>query len=555
MAIQNASVFTDGRSLVGEWDIRPSGVVYRNAGVDTLYQAAVQRGQATVLNNGALLQGTGPFFGRAAKSSFYVDDPDVRFNGKPLSELIAWGNPAEGQWDNLPMTPATYHRLRARVVERLSSCGDLYVNDGWSGRTARSRMGVRLISENAMGALFAHNIFLRLQHEELADFSPEWTILQAPSVKAEAADQTNSDAFIIVDLGGRVVVIGGTAYNGQIKKSMFCVQNFRLPLKGILTMHAGASEGEGGLSAVHAGLSGTGKTTLSNTGFPVADDQIVVDIHGDDPEAVISNMEGGQYAKTENLRQDKEPETYNAIGYGTTAENLWHDAAGDVDYNNGSITANGRVGYPLEFVPTAKASGCARAPSNITFLTADGFGVLPPVARLSIEGGKFHFAAGFTSKMPGTEKGITEPVPTFSAFFGKPFMPLKPIYYMDLLAELIQTHGTHVWLVNTGWLGPNTPDRGRVDILASKAIINAVRDNKIDLSDDNFWFDPVFKMHVPKVVPGVDPALLDPRNVWTDKAAYRSAANKLAAIFQKAAAKLPDMPADVLKAGPAPIEG
>ncbi|MCB9521899.1 MAG: phosphoenolpyruvate carboxykinase (ATP) [Myxococcales bacterium] len=552
MANMHARQFTDGRSLVGEWDIRPSGVVYRNAGIDTLYQAAVQRGQATVLANGALLQGTGPFYGRAAKSSFYVNDPDARFNGKGIDDLIAWGNPAEGQWDNLPMDPAVYRRLRARVVARLSEAGDLYVNDGWSGRTERSRMGVRLITESAVGAVFAHNIFLRLQPEELAGFKPEWTILQAPSVKAEPADKTHSEAFIIVDLAAQVVVIGGTKYNGQIKKSMFCVQNFRLPLKGILTMHAGASEGEGGLSAVHAGLSGTGKTTLSNTGFPVADDQIVVDTHSDDPEAVISNMEGGQYAKTENLKVEKEPETFNAILYGTTAENIWHDEQGVVDYDNTSITANGRVGYPLEFVPTAKASGLAKAPANITFLTADGYGVLPPVARLSVEGGKFHFAMGFTSKMPGTEKGITEPQPTFSAFFGKPFMPLKPVYYMDLLADLIKTHGTQVWLVNTGWLGPNEPGRGRVDILVSKAIINAVRDNKIDLSDDNFWFDPVFKLQVPKAVPGVDAKVLDPRNFWADADAYQAACNKLAGIFQTAAGKLPDMPADVLAAGPAP---
>jgi phosphoenolpyruvate carboxykinase (ATP) len=318
-------------------------------------------------------------------------------------------------------------------------------------------------------------------------------------------------------------------------------------------MHAGASEGETGNSAIHAGLSGTGKTTLSNTGFPVADDQIVIEIHSADTDAVISNMEGGQYAKTEKLLREKEPETYDAIKYGTTAENIAHDAAGQPNYADGSITANGRVGYPLDYVPTAKTSGTTRAPANITFLTADGFGVLPPVSRLTVEGGMFHFACGFTSKMPGTEKGINEPKPTFSSFFGKPFKPLKPAYYMDLLGDLIKVHGTQIWLVNTGWLGPNVADRKRVDILVSKAIINAVRDGQVDLSEDNYWFDPVFKVHVPKNVPGVDSKILDPRNAWNDQGAYAETANKLARIFHDKVEKMQGMPKDVLDAGPAPV--
>lgn len=545
-------VFIDGRSLVTEYDIRPSGVVHRNLEVCALYQIAVQRGQAAVMANGALLQDTTPYFGRAAKSSFYVNDPNARFHGKSMDELMAWGNPDEGEFDNLPIAPAVYQRLRARVVEHLSSTGDLYVCDGISARTPRTRLNIRVVTGRAPSALFARNIFLRPTVGELADFAPDWTILHAPEVEAEAADGTNGPAFIITDLAGKTTIIGGTKYHGQIKKSIFALQNFKLPLEGVLTMHAGASEGKTGLSAIHAGLSGTGKTTLSNTGHPVADDQIIVDIHSRDAEAVISNMEGGQYAKTENLRREKEPETYDAIQYGTTAENIFVGANGEPDYANTSITANGRVGYPLDYVPTAKATGMARAPSNITFLTADGFGVLPPVARLSVDGGKYHFAMGFTSKMPGTEKGITQPKPTFSAFFGKPFMPLKPVYYMDLLAELIATHGTEIWLVNTGWLGPNRPGRERVDILVSKAIINAVRDNRVNMDDSNFWYDERFKLHVPKTVPGVDKAVLDPRNAWQDQAAYAESANTLARIFQDAAAKM-ELPADVLAAGPAPL--
>ena len=548
MALSDGTLFTQDDDLVSCYGIDASATVHRNLSVDALYQAAVERNQADVLNNKALLQSTAPFFGRAAKSSFYVRDVDYRHNGKSLDDLIAWGNPEQGEYDNLPIASAIYARLHQRVVKHLSQDGDLYVFDGFSGRTDATRLNVRVVTSRAPSALFAHNIFVRASNDDLVGFAPGWTILHAPDVEAAPEDGTNTTAFIISDFASRTTIIGGTRYHGQIKKSIFAVQNFVLPLRGILTMHAGASEGTSGLSAIHAGLSGTGKTTLSNTGYPVADDQICIEI--DASTDVISNMEGGQYAKTEKLNPDKEPETWNAIVHGTTAENLYTNDEGVVDYDNTSITANGRVGYPLEAVDNAKPSATTGAPANITFLTADGFGVLPPVARLSTEGGMFHFACGFTSKMPGTEKGIHEPVPTFSSFFGKPFMPLKPIHYMSLLAQLIEKHDTTVWLINTGWLGPNHPGRERVDILVSKAIINAVRDNQIDESPDNFWYDPTFKMHVPRQVPGVSPEFLDPRNAWLDKDAYQATANKLATIFQEAIATLPDIPDDVLAAAP-----
>jgi len=556
MGAKKAALWSDARDLVRAYGIAPSGVVYRNLDVDALYQFSVQRGQAIVMTNGALLQDSTPNVGRAAKSSFYVNDPALRFEGKgkawSLEDLMAWGSPAEGRFDNLPIGADVYDRLKARVIAQLSSCGDVFVNDGWSGRTDASRLAVRVITEEAPAALFSKNIFLRATEDELVGFPKGWTILHAPSVHADPADGTNGGTFIITHLGEQTTIIGGTRYFGQIKKAIFAVQNFRLPLKGILTMHAGSSEGKTGASAIHAVLSGTGKTTLSNTGNPVADDQIVLEIDRTD-DRCISNMEGGQYAKTDQLRADKEPETWYAIGYGTVSENVWVNEKGEPDYDNTSITANGRVGYPLEFVDTGKPSGCAKAPGNITFLTADGFGVLPPVSLLTVEGGMFHFAAGFTSKMPGTEKGVVEPKPTFSAFFGKPFMPLKPAWYMDLLAKLVSLHGTRIWLVNTGWLGPNVPGRGRVDILASKAIINAVRDDRISLDDANFWYDPVFKLRVPKEVPGVDAHLLDPRNFWSDPEAYAAASNQLAEIFQQNMGKLPHMPPEVLAAGPSPV--
>jgi phosphoenolpyruvate carboxykinase (ATP) len=554
MQEEQVHAFSDNSELVSQYGIAATGGIFRNPSVRELYEAAVRRSQAKLLANGTLFQNTTPYFGRAAKSSFYVRDMDWKYKGRTMDELIAWGNPENGEFDNLPIGRDVYERLHKRVIEGLSAGGDIYVTDAFSGRTERSRLNVRVLTNWAQSALFAHNIFLCPSEDELASFSTDWTILHAPQVKAEPGDGTNGIAFIITDLANRTTIIGGTHYHGQIKKSIFSVQNFRLPLEGILTMHAGASEGVNADAAIHAGLSGTGKTTLSNTGSPVADDQIVIDIHATDGDAVISNMEGGQYAKTENLRRDKEPETFDAIKFGTTAENIAHNFDGEVDYANTTLTANGRVGYPLAFVPSAKASGTTGAPKNITFLTADGFGVLPPVARLTVEGGMFHFAVGFTSKMPGTEKGITEPVPTFSSFFGKPFMPLKPMHYMKLLEELIETHGTEVWLVNTGWLGPNRPGRSRVDILVSKAIINAVRDGQIDCSEENFWFDPVFKIHVPKSVPGVPSEILDPRNAWESQEDYQDTSNKLADIFQGAIEKLTDIPEKVLAAGPAPLK-
>jgi phosphoenolpyruvate carboxykinase (ATP) len=552
MTAKHGALFRDARDIVAAYGIQPDGMVYRNLNVDALYQVAVASGQAVVLGNGALLQDTSPYFGRAAKSSFYVRDPDFRMNGKSLDDLIAWGNPAVGEFDNLPISPEVFHRLSERVRSHLCSDGDVYVTDAVSGRTASSRLHVRLITSRPASALFAHNIFISATDSELEEFEPGWTILHAPDVCALPEDGTNGDAFVITHLGLRTTIIGGTRYHGQIKKSIFCVQNFLLPLRGILTMHAGASEGRSGRSAIHAGLSGTGKTTLSNTGFPVADDQIVVEVRGEG-DAVISNMEGGQYAKTDKLSVDKEPETFHAIGYGTTAENLSVGEDGQPKYDDASITANGRVGYPLAYVPTAKSTGCAPAPSNITFLTADGYGVLPPVARLTVEAGMYHFAAGFTSKMPGTEKGVTEPRPTFSSFFGKPFMPLKPAIYMDLLRELIEVHGTDVWLVNTGWLGPHTPDRRRVDIMVSKAIIHAIRDGGVSLDPDNYWFDPVFKLHVPKRVEGVPSHILDPKNAWDSAASYHHAAQRLAEVFQEGVSHIRDMPAEILQAGPAPL--
>ncbi|MFT7519919.1 MAG: phosphoenolpyruvate carboxykinase (ATP), partial [Kiritimatiellia bacterium] len=287
--------FSDPVALARQVGITASGVVHRNLSVEALYEIAVQTGQATVMSNGALRQLTAPFFGRAAQSSFYVNDPAIRVQGRSLDELIAWGDPEQGEWDNLPISSDVWNDLYARVVEHLNSAPRLCLCDGHSARTERTRLNVRVVTDRAVGALFSKNIFLRPSDEQLVGFVPGWTILHAPDVRADPDHGTHTSAFVITHIGLRTTIIGGTRYNGQIKKAIFAVQNLLLPLRGILTMHAGASEGQGGRAAIHAGLSGTGKTTLSNTGFPVADDQIIVDTDADEHE-VITNMEGGQYA-------------------------------------------------------------------------------------------------------------------------------------------------------------------------------------------------------------------------------------------------------------------
>ena len=281
----------DARTCLRESDIRPSGIVLRNPTVQNLYSCSIQLGQATVMDNGALLQNTAPYFGRAAKNSFYVREPEATYQGQPIESLINWGDADKGEFDNRAISRKVYSGLYDRVIKHLSGEQTLFVIDAWSGRTEASRMGVRVITNRAPGALFATNIFIRPTDEELLDFRPEWTILHCPDVETEPQDGIDGAAFIVTELTSGTTLIGGTRYHGQIKKAIFSVQNFRLPLKGILTMHAGASEGNSGLSAIHAGLSGTGKTTLSNTGHPVADDQIVVDIHATDEDAEIAANE------------------------------------------------------------------------------------------------------------------------------------------------------------------------------------------------------------------------------------------------------------------------
>ena len=377
-------------------------------------------------------------------------------------------------------------------------------------------------TDRAVGALFARNIFLRPDRAELSAFEPGWTILHAPDVQADPEDGTHTTAFIITHLGQRTTIIGGTRYNGQIKKSIFAVQNLLLPLRGILTMHAGASEGEGGRAAIHAGLSGTGKTTLSNTGFPVADDQIIIDVEADE-DAVITNMEGGQYAKTENLRRDKEPR-------GLRRDPLWHDRREHRRRRQRRARLQRPVhhgqrsrGLPARVRGLGQGERCLpRAPTASRSSPPMASACLPPLARLTPEGAMYHFAMGFTSKMPGTEEGVNEPKPTFSAFFGKPFMPLKPVYY-TFAAQGPDRALRHQRVAREHRLaGPQPPRPGSASTSwSARPSSTPCATARWTSRTTTFVYDERFKLLVPRSVPGVDDTMLDPRNAWEDMGRLR----------------------------------
>lgn len=377
--------------------------------------------------------------------------------------------------------------------------------------------------------MFARDMFIReFDQDALADFEPDWTVLNAPRFRAVPdMDGTNSEAFIIVNLAKRTTLIGGTSYAGEIKKSMFGVMNYFLPRQGVLTMHSSANTGESGDVTVFFGLSGTGKTTLST-----ASDRAMIgdDEHGWSDEGVF-NFEGGSYAKMINLDPEAEPEIYECTRrFGTILENVVIDPdTRRIDLDNGSLTENTRGAYPLTHLPNIVKDGRGQHPNHVIFLTADAFGVMPPIARLTKEQAQYHFISGYTAKVAGTERGVKEPKATFSACFGAPFMPLHPTVYADLLAKKLEEHDCQAWLVNTGWTGGPYGTGERFTIGVSRAVVRAAVTGQLD--DADFKTDPVFGFEVPTYCPGVEPDVLDPRNTWDDPAAYDQQAAELARLF------------------------
>ena len=495
--------------------IAPTGNVVWNPTTAQLYTEALRRGDGALAHGGPLVVDTGAHTGRSPKDKFVVREP--------ASEgRIWWGEV------NQPLEEESFDRLRGKVVSFLEAQEPLYVVDHFAGADRAHRIGVRVVTASPYHALFAKTMFIVPRPEEMASFVPDAVVLHAPQVEADpAADGTRSGTFVVLHPTRTEVLVGGTFYAGEIKKSIFTVMNDRLPLEGVLPMHCSANVGEDGRVAVFFGLSGTGKTTLS------ADpDRSLIgdDEHGWGDNGVF-NIEGGCYAKVIRLSAEAEPQIWRTTRtFGTILENVAVDEAGVLDLDDDSKTENTRAAYKLERIANALPTKQAGHPSSVVFLTADAFGILPPIARLTREQAMFYFLSGFTAKLAGTEIGVTEPQPTFSACFGAPFLPQPPAVYARMLGDKLDRHGAAVWLVNTGWTGGPFGVGHRMPITATRGLLHAALAGALDRAE--FRVDPVFGFEVPTHVPGVDAHLLDPRATWADPAAYDLKARELAGLFR-----------------------
>lgn len=488
----------------------PKAQVHRNLAPADLVEAAVRNGEGRLSDTGALVVDTAPRTGRSANDKFIVDAPDVH-------EEIAWGTV------NRPVSQQAFDALYARVADYLAG-RELHVFDGYAGVHPQHDKGFRVVCELASQALFANQMLRRPPADALDGFAPDYTFLVAPGFKCDPQrDGTRSDAAVMVDFGRRRVLIAGTRYSGEVKKTVFTIMNYVLPHLGVLPMHCSANAGEDGSVAVFFGLSGTGKTTLSaDPGRRLIGD----DEHGwaDD---MVFNFEGGCYAKCIDLTEEGEPDIYRAIRFGALLENVVVDErTRKPDFFDASITENTRAAYPVDHICGAVPEGMGKVPSTVVFLAADAFGVLPPIARLDLDQAMYFFLSGYTSKVAGTEVGIDEPTPTFSACFGEPFLPLDPMRYALMLKEKVAAAGARVFLVNSGWNG-----RGeRMPLACTRAMVNAAVDGRLDGAD--YVPDPHFGFMVPTSCPGCPDDMLNPANSWDDKAAYDAQADKLAGMLR-----------------------
>lgn len=491
--------------------LKTTGAVRYNLLEAELYEEAIRRGEAKLTAHGALVAYTGQHTGRSPKDKFVVRDANT--------ENHVW-------WDNnKPMTPAHFELLYSDFIAHAAD-KDLYVQDLIGGADPARALPTRVITEMAWHNLFIRNLLIRPEAEALDSFVPKMTIIDLPSFKADPGRHgVRTETVIAVDLTRLIVLIGGTAYAGEMKKSVFTALNYLLPQDGVMPMHCSANT-DGTDSAVFFGLSGTGKTTLSAdpSRTLIGDDE-----HGWGPDGIF-NFEGGCYAKTIKLSAEAEPEIFATTRrFGTVLENVVLDEGRVPDFGDNSLTENTRCAYPLDFIPNASASGRAGHPKNIVMLTADAFGVMPPIARLTPAQAMYTFLSGYTAKVAGTERGVTEPEATFSTCFGAPFMPRHPSEYGQLLRDLIDRHNVDCWLVNTGWTGGAFGVGKRMPIKATRALLAAALDGS--LSKAEFRTDPNFGFAVPVSVPGVDASILDPRSTWSDKQAYDRQAAKLVDMF------------------------
>ncbi len=520
---------------LAEHGLAPSRDVFWNLSVAELVEQALARGEGRLASTGAFVAETGEHTGRSPQDRFVVREPSTEAE-------IWWGEV------NRPISEASFDGLHAKLTRGMSQ-RDLFVQDLHAGADPSYRIGVRVVSTRAWASLFAWNMFLPGRPGGDAAFAPDWTVLHAPEVAADpAADGTRTGTFIVLNLARRMVLVGGTGYAGEIKKSIFAVMNHRLPPLGVLPMHCSANvDRRGGDTALFFGLSGTGKTTLSaDPHRPLIGD----DEHGWSAAGVF-NFEGGCYAKVIRLSAAGEPEIHRATErFGTILENVVLDPATRApDYDDDSLTENTRSSYPLESLDNVVMTGLAGHPNHVVFLTADAFGVLPPIARLSREQAMYYFLSGYTAKVAGTERGVTEPKATFSACFGAPFLPRRPGVYADLLGQRLDRHGARVWLVNTGWTGGPYGQGHRMSLTHTRAMLRAALAGQLDGSA--MHPDPVFGLAIPAHVPDVPTEVLQPRATWPDPAAYDQRAADLAAMFKANFAQFADqVPEAVRAAGP-----
>lgn len=481
-----------------------------------LYEQALYRKEGHLAHLGPLVVRTGTHTGRSPNDKFIVKDAET-------ADKVAWGS------TNRPYSEEEFERLYRRVLAYFQG-KDVFVQDAWAGADPAYRLPIRVVTEMAWHNLFARNMFIRLKEEEIADFAPQFTVIQAPNFHATPElDGTRSSTFILINFAKRMVLIGGTSYAGEIKKSIFSVLNYLLPQQGVLPMHCSANQDKNGESALFFGLSGTGKTTLSAdpNRTLIGDDE-----HGWSDNGIF-NFEGGCYAKVIKLSRTGEPEIYETTRcFGTVLENVVMDMeTRQLDLDDGSLTENTRASYPIDYIPNASRKGLTGHPKQVIFLTADAFGVLPPVAKLSSEQAMYHFINGYTARVAGTEKGVLAPSATFSACFGAPFLPLTPMVYAELLEKKIKQHNASVWLINTGWTGGSYGVGQRMSLAHTRSIVNAVVNG--DLEDARFVEEPYFGLMIPTHVAGVPDDVLNPRNTWANKADYDATAKEVLEMFRK----------------------
>jgi phosphoenolpyruvate carboxykinase (ATP) len=498
---------------LGYLGITPAQCFY-NLSYEDLYNHEVGNEEGVTTANGTFAVDTGKFTGRSPNDKFFVDEDSSNQN-------IWWG-PV-----NRKVSNETFQTLKEKVQNYLDG-NDLYVTDAYCGASLKSRLKVRVVCEFAWQAHFCKNMFIRPEESDLEGFAPDFTILNACKVVDEDWQEhgLNSEVFVIFNMAEKIAIIGGTYYGGEMKKGIFSVMNYNLPLQGILAMHCSANASSDGSTTLFFGLSGTGKTTLSSD---LEKSLIGDDEHGWDSEGIF-NFEGGCYAKTINLSEEKEPEIYHSIKRDALLENVAVDpVTGEIDYTDSSKTENTRVSYPIYHCEKIVPSSTGTHPSAVIFLTCDAFGVLPPVSKLTKGQAMYYFLSGYTAKVAGTERGIKEPVATFSPCFGGPFLTLHPTVYANVLGQKLEKYNSPVYLVNTGWTGGPYGVGERMDLPSTRAIIHAIQNGTIE--NANFTKDEIFGLNVPDSIADVDDSVLNPRNAWESKSAYDESARKLAEMF------------------------